>query len=157
YRPHRLRLSFRESLPRNVSRRPLYGDWPRADVFHSLNQRIDAGRFRHGVATFHDLFVLSGEYSTKDFRVRFAAQAREAASRAERIIAVSAFTAGQIRDLLGVSESRISVIHHGVWAVADPPPDSARRNFILHVGAIQSRKNIVRLVRAFATAPPDWD
>ncbi len=156
YRPHRLRHSFQDSLPSNASRRILHGSWPKADLFHALNQRIDAGRFRKSIATFHDLFVLTGEYSTKEFRDRFAAQAREAARRADLIIAVSAFTAAQVHDLLGVDQARIRIIHHGVRPPEFVVPDEKRRNVILHVGAIQSRKNIVRLVHAFAATPPDW-
>ncbi|MEO8027960.1 MAG: glycosyltransferase family 1 protein [Bryobacteraceae bacterium] len=157
YRAHRLRQSLADSLPANASRRLLHGAFPRVDLLHGLNQRLDAGRFRHAVATVHDLFVLTGEYSTPEFRERFAAQARQAARRADLVIAVSAFTADQVHNLLGVERSRIRVIHHGVRGPANPPPDSARRNFILHVGAIQSRKNIVRLIRAFEATPPGWN
>src|SRR5580704_15154788 len=64
YRPHRLLASFSDRLPPNSSRRLLWSTWPRqADLFHGLNQRIDA-RHRRTVSTFHDLFVLSGDYST---------------------------------------------------------------------------------------------
>ena len=75
---------------------------------------MPAIRFRRSVCTFHDLFVLTGDYSTREFRDRFAAQAREAASRADLIIAVSAFTAGQVTSLLNVETERIRVVHHGV-------------------------------------------
>ena len=81
YRPHRFLRSFRDPLPRNASRRLLRGS-PKADVFHALNQRVDAPA-RRTVATFHDLFVISGEYSTAEFRARFAQQAREAARRSD--------------------------------------------------------------------------
>ena len=158
YRPHRLRGSFADALPRNVTRTLLYGPCPSADIFHGLNQRLDAGRFRKSVVTFHDLFALTGEYATPEFRRRFAAQAREAADRADLIIADSLFTAGQVTDLLGVEPARLRVIPLGAIRPAIVPrPDALRRNVILHVGAIQSRKNIVRLVRAFAATPSDWE
>jgi glycosyltransferase involved in cell wall biosynthesis len=107
------------------------------------------------VATFHDLFVLSGDYSTREFRERFAAQARAAASAADLIIAVSAFTASQIEHHLKVPASKIRVIHHGVLPRAIPS-NIARENVILCVGALQRRKNQLALVRAFRAAPPDW-
>lgn len=49
------------------------------------------------------------------------------------------------------------MVHHGVrpW-----PPDklcAAKRNIILHVGAIQRRKNVGRLVAAFERTPPGWE
>ena len=95
YRSHRYLRSRRETLPRNARRRLLAGPFgPRgAGLFHGLNQRLPAMLPRRSVATFHDLFVLTGEYSTVEFRARFAAQARDAAARADAVIAVSAFTA----------------------------------------------------------------
>jgi glycosyltransferase involved in cell wall biosynthesis len=116
---------------------------------------MPAKRFQRSVSTFHDLFVMSGEYSTADFRNRFTALAQEAAKRSDLIIAVSQFTADQVHDLLGVERSRLRVIHHGVRRVQDPE-QYAREKIILHVGAIQTRKNISRLVRAFEAMPSDW-
>jgi glycosyltransferase involved in cell wall biosynthesis len=156
YRPHRFLRSFREHLPPNASRR-LFNDriLPRADLFHGLNQRLPARRPRRTVCTFHDLFVLTGEYSTAEFRARFAAQARDAAARADRIITVSAFTARQVEELLDVERARIRVVHHGIRPLR-PAAGIARENVILHVGAIQARKNIARLVEAFETAGAGW-
>lgn len=157
YRPHRLLRSFSIRLPRNCSRRLLWSDWPRtADLFHGLNQRIDSVRYRRVVSTFHDLFVLSAEYSTPEFRERFAAQARTAAERSDLIIAVSMFTARQVEQLLKVEPARIRVIPHGMRRVAPGARLTNRERMILFVGALQRRKNIVRLVEAFEGVPPGW-
>ena len=118
YRPHRFLRSFGERLPANAERF-LLGETraPRsADIFHGLNQRLPHARLRRAVTTFHDLFVLTGEYSTPEFRRRFAEQARDAAGRSDRIIAVSQFTARQVIDVLGVDQARVRVVHHGVQA-----------------------------------------
>lgn len=157
YRPHRFLRSFREPVPVNCRRRPLWESRASRgiDIFHGLNQRLPAGRWRRRIATFHDLFVMTGGYSSAEFRRRFTRQAREAADRADLVVAVSSFTAGQVRDLLGVEQARIRVIPHGVH----PPvvsPAVEREKIVLHVGAIQDRKNISRLVRAFEAMPPDW-
>jgi glycosyltransferase involved in cell wall biosynthesis len=144
-----------------VKRRLLADSWGNrsAALFHGLNQRLPRRRFRRQIATFHDLFVLSGDYSTADFRQRFAGQAREAAAGADLIIAVSAFTAAQVESYLGVPTSRIRVIHHGLvhhgptWRVI---PDLPREKVVLCVGAIQRRKNQAGLVRAFRALPHDW-
>jgi glycosyltransferase involved in cell wall biosynthesis len=125
-----------------------------ADLFHGLNQRLPRIRLRRAVATFHDLFVMTGEYSTPEFRQRFAGQARDAASRADVIIAVSAFTKSQAVSLLGVPESKVRVVHHGIRYLPSAPVD--REQVILNVGAIQERKNIARLVEAFETVDPAW-
>lgn len=154
YRPHRFLRSFTGSLPRNASRSILHGA-PEADLFHALNQRVDA-RARRTVTTFHDLFVISGEYSTAEFRARFAEQARQAADRSDLLIAVSRFTASQIHELLGVEESRIRVIPHGVHAPSVHLAGSQRENLVLFVGAIQRRKNVARLIRAFESMPDAW-
>lgn len=155
YRPHRYLEARREALPANCRRALLLDRLPpRAALFHGLNQRLPA-RVRHpAVATFHDLFVLTGDYSTPEFRRRFAAQARDAAARADLIIAVSAFTARQVEELLGVERARLRVIHHGVRAPA--PGGGAREKVVLHVGAVQRRKNVARLVEAFEALGPDW-
>ena len=152
YRSHRILRSLGDALPRNATRRLLTGV-PQADLFHALNQRVDF-RARRTVTTFHDLFVMTGEYSEAEFRRRFAEQARQAADRSDLIIAVSHFTASQIVQLLRVGMERIRVVPHGIRA-----PDriaKARENLVLCVGAIQRRKNIARLVRAFERLPARW-
>jgi glycosyltransferase involved in cell wall biosynthesis len=156
YRPHRYLRSFGAGLPLNCSRALLYEPWfPRSrDFFHGLNQRLPGIRFRKTVSTFHDLFVLTGDYSTPEFRRRFAAQAREAAKESDLIVCVSSFTASQVEQLLGVERARLRVIHHGVHLPA--AADGARERIILHVGAIQKRKNVARLVDAFRAVGSDW-
>ena len=167
YRPHRYLRARRAALPSNAGRRVLAGPFgPRgADLFHGLNQRLPGIPMRHSVATFHDLFVMTGAYSTPEFRARFSAQARDAAERADAVIAVSQFTASQVVSLLGVDASKIHVVHHGIRHLAEQSaeqsgePGSAppgREKVILNVGAIQKRKNIARLVEAFETLPPPW-
>jgi glycosyltransferase involved in cell wall biosynthesis len=126
-----------------------------ADLFHGLNQRLPEGRLGRAVATFHDLFVLTGEYSTPEFRARFAEQARDAAARSDAIIAVSDFTRQQVMSLLGVDGAKVRVVHHGVRALSCSP-ESKREPMILNVGAIQTRKNIGRLVDAFETVGAPW-
>ena len=157
YRSQRYLRAHLQKLPPNVRIRRLSsqkGDRT-APLFHGLNQRLPELRFARQIATFHDLFVLSGDYSTPEFRERFAAQAREAAAAADLIIAVSAFTASQIEHYLKVPADRIRIIHHGVL----PRPIRAevpREKIILCVGALQKRKNQAALVRAFRAAPSDW-
>ena len=156
YRPHRFLRSLGERLPANAGRF-LLGETraPRwADVFHGLNQRLPHARMRCAVTTFHDLFVLTGEYSTPEFRRRFAEQARDAAARSDRIIAVSQFTARQAIEVLGVDPGKVRVVHHGVRAAGGTAV--AREKVILHVGAMQHRKNIARLVDAFERVDGDW-
>jgi len=156
YRFRRYWKSRGDARPPNVTRRILADTWGdrSAPLFHGLNQRLPRRRFRRQIATFHDLFVLSGDYSTREFRERFALQAREAAAAADLIIAVSRFTASQVKNLLGVNPERIRVVHHGVTPRI--LPNVPRENIVLCVGAIQRRKNQATLVRAFGSLPSDW-
>jgi alpha-1,3-rhamnosyl/mannosyltransferase len=155
YRPHRYRRAV--DLPANARRRLLLGPQS-VDLFHGLNQRLPRIWRGVAIATFHDLFVLTGNYSTPEFRARFAAQAREAASRADAIIAVSTFTKRQVVELLHFDPDRIHVVHHGLSACNTGAPQGAppRERVVLNVGAIQTRKNIGRLVDAFETLDPAW-
>ena len=158
YRAHRWRESASEGLPANVGRRLLWRA-PLAhgvDLFHALNQRADSSIPGRIVSTFHDLFVLTAEYSSPEFRARFAQQARQAAARSHRIIAVSAFTARQVEELLGVERERIRVIPHGVHLPTQTPPAERRERLILFAGAIQNRKNLARLIDAFEQCEPGW-
>ena len=152
YRPHRYLRSLREPVPPNARRRILRGA-PSTPLFHALNQRVDTPA-RRTVTTFHDLFVLTADYSSTEFRQRFAAQAQSAAQRSDLIIAVSHFTAGQVEGLLKVEPTRIRVVPHGTRAPEAIP--TAKENLVLTVGAVQKRKNIGRLVKAFQAMPPGW-
>ncbi|HYM12782.1 MAG TPA: glycosyltransferase family 1 protein [Bryobacterales bacterium] len=162
YRPQRYLRSFRAELPANAGRALLYEPlFPRSrEFFHGLNQRVPTIRFRRTVSTFHDLFVMTGDYSTPEFRRRFAEQARRAAAESDAIIAVSAFTAGQVEQLLGVEKARLHVVHHGAnrrdLREAAAGESVKRESMVLCVGAIQRRKNIGGLVEAFERTPPGW-
>ena len=156
YRPHRYFRARQAAVPRNVRRRLILEPFsPRGTaLFHGLNQRLPRIRMERSVATFHDLFMMTGEYSTPEFRARFTEQARDAAERADAIITVSEFTRGQVISLLGVAPSKVHVVHHGIRRLDLPAVQ--RENVILNVGAIQTRKNITRLVEAFESIDPSW-
>ncbi len=166
YRSNRYLRSFGARLPANAERRLLERfALPRSArelrLFHGLNQRLPLGCRCPMVATFHDLFALSGEYSTPEFRSRFASLARETAERADHVIAVSAYTAEQVVERLGLPRSAITVVHHGAEALKIPAQDrredilrrlGVTRPFVLHVGALQVRKNVDRVIAAFEMA-----
>jgi glycosyltransferase involved in cell wall biosynthesis len=155
-RPHRFFRADGLAASPNARRRLLAGPLGprRADLFHGLNQRLPLMRLRSTAVTFHDLFVMTGDYSTPEFRARFSAQARDAARRADVIIAVSEFTRRQVVGLLGTPAACVRVVHHGARALEFP--EVPREPVILHVGALQARKNIVRLVESFEALDQSW-
>ena len=166
YRSNRYLRSFGAGLPANAERRLLERfalRWSsrKLRLFHGLNQRLPLECRCPTVATFHDLFALSGEYSTPTFRSRFASLARETAERANHVIAVSAYTAEQVVGRLGFPRSNITVVHHGAEALKVPAQDrrghilrrlGVTRPFVLHVGTLQVRKNVDRVIAAFEMA-----
>jgi glycosyltransferase involved in cell wall biosynthesis len=168
YRANRLFRALLSPAPATNCTRRLMEEFPpflppsRADLFHGLNQRLPRASLRRTVTTFHDLFVMSGDYSTPEFRSRFTAMARDAAGRSSHIIAVSQFSAGQVVEYLNCPADQITVVHHGVDPIPEIAPaarESFRRRlgldtpFLLHVGAIQKRKNMTRLIEAFEGLP----
>lgn len=164
YRANRFLKALRTPLPGpNCSRKLLEEAFciffrNQVSIFHGLNQRLPKCRFQRTVTTFHDLFVINGDYSTLEFRRRFTLLAEDAARRSDRIITVSQYTADQVARHLGYPREQISVVHHGIHPLprfSDQDLAAFRRRhdleapFLLHVGAIQKRKNIVRVVEAF--------
>lgn len=166
FRSNRYFRSFRSPLPPNARRRlledlPLRLSAGRVQLFHGLNQRLPDGIQAPRVATFHDLFALSGDYSTPEFKERFGRLSRETANKADHIIAVSSYTARQVARRLQFPRSRITVIHHGVEPLDVPSPERCEsilrglgvtRPFVLHMGTLQVRKNLERAVAAFEAA-----
>lgn len=149
FRPKQFLRSSSIDAP-NASRRLLIppSQTFKADLFHALNQRVDKRPAKRLVTTFHDLFVITGNYSTPEFQARFTEQAQVAARNSDLIIAVSEFTADQVSYLLEVDRARIRVVPHGVHT-PNTTDGAKRENVILSVGALQVRKNVGRLVQAF--------
>ncbi len=160
YRLKQFRRAAASAFP-NVRRRlllpvlPTNPPWSRPLVFHALNQRVDQRLGKRVVSTFHDLFVMAGEYSSPEFRARFTAQAKRAAAMSDVMIAVSEFTRQQVISLLGVDAGRVRVVPHGVHLPAQVPELAKREKMILCVGALQLRKNVTRLVQAFERLPAE--
>jgi glycosyltransferase involved in cell wall biosynthesis len=119
------------------------------------------------VFTAHDLGYL--HYPDKHplpQRLYLAWSTRHSANVARRVIAVSKATAHDLVALNGIPREKIRVVYSGVddllAPVADPGRIDALRArlgipgpYILHVGSIQPRKNLVRLVEAFRLVMED--
>lgn len=102
------------------------------------------------VVVVHDLaFHLYPEHFTyKDWLLQHVFTAY-AARKADQIICVSQATADDVAKFYGRTEN-VSVIHHGVdHEKFKPAPTQTKEPYILFVGQIQPRKNIIRLVEAF--------
>jgi glycosyltransferase involved in cell wall biosynthesis len=121
---------------------PLLGSCPAITTIHDLS-----------FMRFPDLFRAANRLYLKTFT-------RLSAQRARRLIAVSVHTASESTRLLGVPRERIDVVYHGVDPTFRPlPADEVTafrqrkglpERFVLFVGTLEPRKNLVRLVEAFA-------
>ncbi|MEK7627128.1 MAG: glycosyltransferase family 1 protein [Patescibacteria group bacterium] len=80
-----------------------------------------------------------------------------AARNARKITTVSNNTKKDLVELYGVSEKKIKVIHHGVEKSEIPPAKifaknlggQEFKNYILYIGRIELKKNIVGIIKAF--------
>ncbi len=117
------------------------------------------------VVTIHDLIAfVHPESFTPKMRLWQKLFVRNAARMADRVIAVSHRTKDDLLRFTSLQSERISVIHNAVDDVFHPIRDAAalenvRRQynlpgeFILHVGTIEPRKNLVALVQSYALLP----
>lgn len=83
--------------------------------------------------------------------------------RARRVIAVSQSTKDDLIEHYGLPAGRVDVVHHGVDEAFRPLPadevaafcarQGTPERFLLFVGTLEPRKNVVRLVEAYARLP----
>ncbi len=132
------------------------------DLFVATNFLAPATRHADRVVPIvHDLafqhFPESAPHIDRRWRRRFAATL----DGSPAIIVPSTSAADDLRDTFAVPDDRVHVVRHGVDAEAFAPVpeaavDAVRRRhgisgpYVLFVGGIEPRKNLERLVRAFA-------
>lgn len=113
------------------------------------------------VITIHDLsFLRYPRFFHPTNRLYLSLMTKVSARRARRVIAVSRFTASESVALLGLAPERVEVVYHGVEPVFRPLPramvehfrhrQGLPEQFVLFVGTLEPRKNLVRLVEAIA-------
>ncbi len=137
--------------------------WPLikgVDVVHGTDVRVPNWKGVAQVATLHDLFAhVSPDFSDEGFRARRIAAYQDVQNRCGRIIAVSERTKADIRRYTDFPEDRIDVVYEGVEERFGPATELAiseaqlqlgvKRPYMLYVGELSARKNLVRLVQAY--------
>lgn len=119
------------------------------------------------VVTIHDLsFILMPETFKRGNQLYLSALTRISARRADRVIAVSENTRQDVIRLLGVTPSKVEVVHHGIEPEFRPIEPSVVEGFrrrrglpdryVLHLGTLEPRKNLPTLLRAFAQARREY-
>ena len=130
-------------------------------LYHGLSGELPIGIRKSGiksVVTIHDLIFLRHPefYNWLDTKI-YAWKFRQTIREADHIIAVSECTKRDIIKLGQVDESRISVIYQSCAPRFNAPnpeiPTPPR--YILSVGSIEARKNILLAVKALPYLPED--
>ena len=124
-----------------------------ADLLHCPTFRAPIRSSVPLVVTFHDLAVLRHPETFNTWTRRYSrALLPRVARAAERVIAVSEFTARELVDLLGVPEAKIRVIPNAVGPPFTATGDAAEGDYVLAVSTLEPRKNLGRLVEGFRRA-----
>jgi len=120
-----------------------------ADVLHCPTFR---GPFRSKtplVVTVHDLAVLRHpEWFNRWTRTYSARAVPRVVRAADRVIAVSDWTAQDLKALLAVPEAKIRVVPNAVEEVFTPDGPRAEGEYVLAVGTLEPRKNLARIAAA---------
>lgn len=165
------------SLPRRLTRR--VGSWCRAafdrhgrsvfsgqthDLYHEPNfipQPSDIPT----LSSIHDLSgLLHPEWHPPERVAWFAREFPRALVQSTHLLAVSEFTRQEMIRTCGVKPERITCVHNGVRADCRPLPAAPvtrrlqrlglPRQYLLCVGTIEPRKNVLRLLHAYCALAP---
>jgi glycosyltransferase involved in cell wall biosynthesis len=137
-------------------------------LFHGLSNELPLGIASAGIAsvvTIHDLIFerFPELYRPIDRRI-YSAKARSAVARADVVVAISDRTRRDLVELYGVPDARVRVVYQTCHeAFRSPVPEERLREvaarwalpatFLLAVGTIERRKNLLLVLRALEGLP----
>lgn len=139
------------------------------DIFHGLSHEIPAGIQNTSiktVVTIHDLiFLRYPQYYKPVDRKIYEIKFRNACRNAHKIVAISEQTKRDIIRFFGTEQDKIEVIYQSCDAAFYParPREQLQEvrkkyllpeTFLLNVGTIEERKNLMLIVKALAEIPP---
>lgn len=137
-------------------------------VYHGLSNELpfNIQRFKgKKVVTVHDLiFIRHPELYPFLDRTIYNKKCRHACHAADMVVAVSEQTKRDLEELYFLPESRIKVIYQSGDAAFHTPVSTEKKaevkktyslpgDFVLHVGTIEDRKNLISVVRALEQIP----
>jgi glycosyltransferase involved in cell wall biosynthesis len=140
------------------------------EIYHGLSQELPIGIHRSGiksVVTIHDLiYKRFPQYFGLVSRKIYAAKAKYACSRADKIVAISQKTKSDLVELLNIDPNKIEVVYQDcdhAFKVEQPTQKKAEvklkyglpKNYILYIGTIEERKNLLLLLKAFRLLPKE--
>lgn len=138
-------------------------DAPMPDVMHWTAHLPLYAKNVPNIVTIHDLIPLRLPHTTLDNKARYAALSLEAARRADHIVVVSETTRQDVIRLLNVDEARVTNTYQAVDLPSSLTSRSqadvmlelegvfnlAWKDYFLHFGAIEPKKNLGRIVEAY--------
>lgn len=138
----------------------------RADIVHYPANVGSLFSLRNMVITIHDLTFFHNPSWFRAERARYYCWAvARSARHATRIIAVSTATANEICSVLSIPADRIDVVHNGVnerYTARNEGEQLAAQGkyglpdrYFLFVGTIEPRKNVARIIQAWARLAED--
>jgi glycosyltransferase involved in cell wall biosynthesis len=141
--------------------------WDRVDIFHGMNYKLRGWGKYGSVVTIHDLALDRIPQRSRKLlgQRRSFLRGRRTALSAAHVIAVSQHTATDIAELYGVPRERITVVRNGARPDLCPISDKSlidavkarcgihRGGFLLSTGGGLPRKNLTRVIEAFALVP----
>lgn len=138
------------------------------EIFHGLSNEIPIGIGRTGiksVVTIHDLiFLRFPQYYHPIDRFIYKLKFRYACRQADKIIAISESTKRDIVNFFSIPENKIEVVYQGCHPVFSKEVENKKREevrikytlpaeYLLYVGTIESRKNLLLVVKAIKSLP----
>ena len=162
--PARFAESFPDCPDHFEIRRVYDPDPSEADLYHSLAHGFPPPWTGRSVFTCHDLTILThAPFHTVENKVNCMLGMLRAHLRDTHFIAISQATTNALQEVLGVPEDRISKVLSGRaehFTRLEPAEIDRRlarfgldRPFVLSVGTQEPRKNLLRLLKAYAALP----
>lgn len=141
------------------------------DLYHGLSNELPLNiKKANGIktiVTIHDLLFLRFPQGYKAFdRLIYNYKFKKACQNADHIIAVSEFTKREIIEQYGISNEKITVVYQGCDSSFRQKATKAKladikqkyqlpSRYILYVGSIERRKNLMLLAQALEKLPKD--
>lgn len=154
----------RRGISKDIQKYPI-------DIYHGLSQEMPIGIENSGVktvVTIHDcIFLRYPELFDISYRIIFKQKYAHACQIADRIIAISEQTKQDVMHYFNVPEDKIDVVYQGCSSIFYNKANNDKKeqvrkkynlpqNFILYVGTMEERKNLLSIFQGIAKGKIDY-